>query len=178
MLDMGLILFLACNPHIAAYLLIVVFGSFCLSGEIIMSMYKQFGTDKELEKKGITLDYGTFRITAARAGSSNSKFVRTHEFLTKPVRRLIEQEILPVEKEREINRRLYAKAVVLNWEVQDEKGKWKQGIEGPDGSILPYTEENVINAFADLPDLFTDFQIQTNKMQLFRIADRKADAKN
>jgi len=143
-----------------------------------MSMYKQFGTDRELEKKGIVLDYGQFRVTVARAGSANHKFVRTHEILTKPVRRLIEQEILPVEKEREISRQLYAKAVVLNWEVKDDKEKWKQGIEAPDGSILPYTEENVINTFAALPDLFTDIQIQSNKMQLFRVADKEADAKN
>lgn len=143
-----------------------------------MSMYKQFGTDKELEKKGIVLDYGQFRVTVARAGSANHKFVRTHEMLTKPVRRLIEQEILPVEKEREISRQLYAKAVVLNWEVKDDKEKWKQGIEAPDGSILPYTEENVINTFAALPDLFADIQIQSNKMRLFRAADKEADAKN
>jgi len=143
-----------------------------------MSMYKQFATDKELEKKGIVLDYGQFRVTVARAGSANHKFVRTHEILTKPVRRLIEQEILPVEKEREISRQLYARAVVLNWEVKDDKEKWKQGIEAPDGSILPYTEENVINTFAALPDLFTDIQIQSNKMQLFRVADKEADAKN
>lgn len=146
-----------------------------------MSMYKQFGTDKELEKKGIVLDYGDFRVTVARAGGSNHKFVRTHEMLTKPVRRLIEQDILPVEREREINRQLYAKAVVLNWEVKEVKGDketWKQGIEGPDGSILPYTEENVINAFAAVPDLLTDIQIQANKMQLFRAADKEADAKN
>lgn len=141
-------------------------------------MYKQFSTDRELEKKGIVLDYGQFRVTVARAGSANHKFVRTHEMLTKPVRRLIEQEILPVEKEREISRQLYAKAVVLNWEVKDDKEKWKQGIEAPDGSILPYTEENVINTFAALPDLFTDIQIQSNKMQLFRAADKEADAKN
>lgn len=141
-------------------------------------MYKQFSTDKELEKKGIVLDYGQFRVTVARAGSANHKFVRTHEILTKPVRRLIEQEILPVEKEREISRQLYAKAVVLNWEVKDDKEKWRQGIEAPDGSILPHTEENVINTFAALPDLFADIQIQSNKMQLFRTADKEADAKN
>ena len=141
-------------------------------------MYKQFATDKKLEKEGIVLDYGQFRVTVARAGRANSKFVRTHEMLTKPVRRLIEQDILPVEREREINRQLYAKSVILNWEVKDDKDKWKQGIEAPDGSVLPYTEENVINTFAALPDLFTDIQIQASKMQLFRAADQEADAKN
>lgn len=143
-----------------------------------MSMYKQFATDKELEKKGIVLDYGDFRVTVARAGSSNSKFVKTHELLTKPVRRLIEQEILPVEREKEINQKLYARSVVLDWEVKDDKGKWKQGIESPDGSVLPFCEENIIATFAALPDLFIDIQIQANKMQLFMASNREADAKN
>jgi len=141
-------------------------------------MYQQFGTDKELEKKGVTLDYGDFRVTVARAGGSNNKFVKTHKLLTKPHRRLIDQDLLPVEREREISRQLYARAVVLNWEVKDDKGKWKQGIESPDGSILPFSEESVIAAFAALPDLFADIQVQSNQMKLFLSANREADAKN
>lgn len=146
-----------------------------------MGMYQQFGTDKNLEKSGIVIDYGDFRVTVARAGSANSKFVRTHEFLTKPVRRLIDQDLLPVDKQQEINRALYAKAVVLNWEVKETKGDkktWKQGIEGPDGSILPFNEENLIATFAALPDLFLDIQVQSSKMKLFMAAEREADAKN
>ena len=146
-----------------------------------MGIYQQFGTDKNLEKSGIVIDYGDFRVTVARAGSANSKFVRTHEFLTKPVRRLIDQDLLPVDKQQEINRALYAKAVVLNWEVKETKGDketWKQGIEGPDGSILPFNEENLIATFAALPDLFLDIQVQSSKMKLFMAAEREADAKN
>lgn len=148
-----------------------------------MSMYKQFATDKSLEKNGIIIDYGDFRVTIARAGSANQKFIKTNEYLTKPVRRLIEQESLPREREIEITRELYAKAVVLNWEVKtglDKNGNatWKQGIESEDGSTVPFTEENVIKAFADLHDLFVDIQIQANTRKLFLAANREADAKN
>ena len=146
-----------------------------------MGMYQQFGTDKNLEKSGIVIDYGDFRVTVARAGSANSKFVRTHEFLTKPVRRLIDQDLLPVDKQQEINRALYAKAVVLNWEVKETKGDketWKQGVEAADGSVMPFNEENVIATFENLPDLFFDLQIQANTMKLFLASNREADAKN
>ena len=147
-----------------------------------MGMYQQFGTDKNLEKSGVVIDYGDFRVTVARAGSANSKFVRTHEFLTKPVRRLIEQEALPRERELAIQRELYAKAVILNWEVKetgkDSKETWKQGIEGADGSVMPFNEENVIATFENLPDLFFDLQIQANTMKLFLASNREADAKN
>jgi hypothetical protein len=151
--------------------------------EILMGMYSQFKTDKNLEQKGITIDYGDFRVTIARAGSANNKFVRVHELLTKPVRRLIDQDILPREKELQINRELYAKAVILNWEVkdgQDKDGgdKWKQGIEAQDGTVLPFNEENVIATFANLPDLFADITIQATNMKLFLASNREADAKN
>lgn len=147
-----------------------------------MGMYESFGTDKNLEKNGIVIDYGEFRVTIARAGSANPKFVRTHEMLTKPVRRLIEQEILPKDRELAIQRELYAKAVILNWEVKevgkDNKETWKQGIEGADGTILPFNEENVIATFKKLHDLFVDLQIQANTMKLFLASNREADAKN
>lgn len=147
-----------------------------------MSMYERFRTDKTLEKNGIVIDYGDFRVTIARAGSANPKFIRTHETLTKPVRRLIEQEALPREREVAINRELYAKAVVLNWEVKetgkDGKEIWKQGIEGADGSILPFNEANVIATFENLHDLFVDIQIQATTMKLFLASNREADAKN
>lgn len=71
--------------------------------------------------------------------------------------------------------------MVLNWEVKETKGDketWKQGIEGPDGSILPFNEENLIATFAALPDLFLDIQVQSSKMKLFMAAEREADAKN
>lgn len=150
-----------------------------------MSMYKQFATDRELEKKGITHDFGDFRVTLARAGNSNSHFIKMHELLTKPVRRLIDQDMLPPERELEIKRTLYARTIILNWEVKEaddkvkgDKAKWKQGIEAPDGSVLPFNEANVIAALVALPDLFVDFQIQANKMQLYLAANREADAKN
>ena len=147
-----------------------------------MSMYERFRTDKNLEKNGIVIDYCEFRVTIARAGSANPKFVREHEKLTKPVRRLIEQEALPRDRELSINRELYAKAVILNWEVKetgkDGKETWKQGIEGADGSILPFTEENVMATFENLHDLFVDLQIQANTMKLFLASNREADAKN
>ena len=148
-----------------------------------MSMYAQFKTDKELEQKGIVLDYGDFRVTIARAGSANPKFVRVHEMLTKPVRRLIEQDALPRERELAINRELYAKSVVQNWEVKtfadkDSNPVWKQGVEGPDGELVDYNEENVIQTFENLPDLFIDIQVQANSMKLFLSSNREQDAKN
>ncbi len=47
-----------------------------------MSMYEQLETDKALETKGVEIDYGTFRVTLARAGGANKKyeklFKKTH----------------------------------------------------------------------------------------------------
>ena len=41
-----------------------------------MSMYKQFSTDTNLEKAGIDLDYGDFKVKIAR------RYIGTYEELT------------------------------------------------------------------------------------------------
>jgi hypothetical protein len=147
-------------------------------GIIIMSMYSQFKTDSQLEKTGICVDYGTFRITLARAGGSNLKFQKVYEFLTKPYRRLIEQDNLPIEIDRQISRTLYARAVIQNWEIKLEDETWKQGIEGEDGSLLEYTEDNVVMTLEKLPDLLADIQRQANRSALFKASELEEDSKN
>ena len=59
-----------------------------------MSMYDAFGTDKDLEKTGIYLEYETFRIKVARAGGGNKRFAKMLEAHTRPYRRAMQTETL------------------------------------------------------------------------------------
>ena len=72
---------------------------------------------------------------------------------------------------------IYAKTIILDWEVIQD-GKPKKGIEGRDGSVLPFNYENVRQAFMDLPNLFIDIQEQANSIANFRKAELEEDAKN
>ncbi len=143
-----------------------------------MSMYEQFQTDTSLERKGIVVDYGEFRVTIARAGGSNKKFAKVLDAKTKPYKRAIETDTMDQERGNDILKEVYAIAVVLNWEIYGENGEWTQGIEGPDGEILEFNSDNVYQTFKNLPDLFVDLQMQAQKAALFRASIQEAEAGN
>jgi hypothetical protein len=143
-----------------------------------MSMYQQFQTDTQAERKGIVLDYGDFRVTIARAGGANKRFQKTLEARTRHLKRLIQTDNLDNEQAEPIVREVYADTVVLDWELQQPDGSWTQGIEGPEGEVLPVTKENILATFNNLPDLFADIKEQALKASLFRVALKEQAAKN
>lgn len=145
-----------------------------------MSMYQQFKTDPELEKKGIELDYGDFVVTIARAGGANKRFDKVLEAKTKPYRRAIQTETLDPKVGERLLREVYAETVVLNWHTRTEDDELMPGIENPDpnGPLLPVTAENLIATFKNLPDLYTDIVEQSKKVALYRQTILEEDAGN
>lgn len=139
-----------------------------------MSLYKQFKTDNNLEKTGILLQYGQnskgkdICIRVARAGGANDAYIKRMEAKVKPVKRQIQNETIERAALLNILREVFAETVVLGWEnVEDEQG-----------NPLPFTKENCVKLFTDLPDLFDDLQEQSQRAALFRAEIREADAKN
>lgn len=148
-----------------------------------MSMFEQFETNPALETEGVWIDYGDFRVRVGRAGGANKKYLSIAELKTKPFRRAIQARTMPEERSRTLIYEIYAKTVILDWQVadgEDENGdtKWKSGIPKKGGGTLDFTEENVINAFKQLPALFTDIQQCAEDIALFRKEEMEADAKN
>lgn len=144
-----------------------------------MSMYDQFKTDPQLEsREGVILDYGDFRVTVLRAGGNNKAYQRALETKTRPYRRAIQTETMSPERSLQVLREVYAEHVVKRWEVKNEDGEWVEGVEGPDGDILPANPDNILRVFNDLPDLFMDIQEQANKVGLFRAAVQEAASGN
>lgn len=134
-----------------------------------MSMYEQFKTDPELERNGVQVDYGEFRVTLARAGGANNRYQKVMEARAKPFRRAIQSNNLDNSTAQRLLREVFAETVVLNWEVK-VNGKWKKGIESPDGGkdLLPVNAENLMLTFENLPDLFLDLQDQAASAVLFK----------
>ena len=143
-----------------------------------MSMYEAFGTDKDLEKTGIYLEYETFRIKVARAGGGNKRFAKMLEAHTRPYRRAMQTETLGNDRAMELLRLAYVDSVVIDWEVKQGDG-WVQGIESPGGGdLLPFTRANVLETFKKLPDLFAEVQEQAGKATLYRQMVMEEDAGN
>ncbi len=147
-----------------------------------MGLRKLFKTDKRFETEGIVLDYGEARIRIARAGGANKRYIKALDKATKPFRRAIATGAFSDERATAILREVYAKTIVLNWEVKRGE-QWLVGIDpedlGMDGAELqPVTPENIQQVFENLPDLFTDVRQQAESMTLFRSEIDEAAAGN
>lgn len=146
-----------------------------------MGMYDTFQTDENLEANGVWLDYGDFRVLIASAGQGNKAYVRYAEKKLKPVRRALESGALSNARSQALMADIYAKTIVLSWEVMEgegDKAKMKTGIEGPDGKVLPFNEANVEQALLALPRLFMDLQEQAASLANFRKGEMETEGKN
>lgn len=143
-----------------------------------MSLYGQFKTDPNVERNGVIIDYGIFRVTVARAGGANKKFAKLLEARTKPFKRAIQTETMDPDQALNILRRVYAETIILNWET-NVNDKFKVGIEAEDGSkLLPFNADNVELTLKNLPDIFMDLQEQAGKMALFLATIREENEEN
>jgi len=134
-----------------------------------VGLYKQFKTDKNLEKDGIILDYGEAgRIRIARAGGNNERFKRYTEAQLKPYTRQISAGTMDEKLATKISADIYAKTIILGWEE----------VTGEDGKPLEFTVENVTKVLLDLPDLFSDIQKAASDATLFRADVQDAVAGN
>lgn len=139
-----------------------------------MSLYAQFGTDKNLESTGILLQYGQnsqgkdICIRIARAGGSNKQYQKRMEALVKPYRRQIQNETISNDVMEKLVQQAFAETVVLGWE----------NVEDKDGKPMEFTVDNCLTLFKDLPDLFKDIQDQAQRSALFKAEVLETEAKN
>jgi hypothetical protein len=143
-----------------------------------MSMFKLFSTSKDYETKGVTIDYGSFRVLLARAGGANERFAKRLEALTKPHRRAIQTETIDANLAQDLYHRAFAETCILGWDRKNEDGTWSSGIEASDGSTIAFNLDNVLATFKALPELFADLNTQAQKVSIFRAEEMEADAKN
>lgn len=142
-----------------------------------MSLYSAFETDPNVERQGVNLDFGTFRVRVARAGGANKRFLKLMDQKTKAYKQAIKYDQLEESIAEEVMLEVYADAVILGWETKVE-GEWKSGIEARDGSLVPYSAKNVKETLKALPELFSQIQQEASRHTNFRYIQQEADAKN
>lgn len=142
------------------------------------SMYQMFAMDKNVERTGVYIEFGDFRIKIARAGGANENFRKVMQIRSKPVKRLIQTETITDKQANELMMGVYAQAVVLTWETKDKNGNFVTGIESEDGKLLDVTEENIVNTFRALPELYEEIVQAANRISLFKKVIDEADLKN
>jgi hypothetical protein len=138
------------------------------------SLFKQFKTDLKKEQEGIPVTYAanedgslpTFHVK--RRGPTNPQWAKALERESAPYRRLLELGTLDSKIADRIMLRVFCSSVLTGWEnVQDK-----------DNKALPYTFENAIQLFTELPELYLDLSEQAGKLAGFRIETQESDAKN
>lgn len=151
------------------------------------SAFAALATDASAEVNGIEVlfELGAIEIgiTIARAGGKNDGFQKKSEQLTRPFRRTnVEIEQLPIAKQEEITRVLYADAIILGWRTYvTENGERKcfaDVLFDDDGSEIPFTRDNVISVLKRIPDLLLFIVREATKYQNFRRAVRESEAGN
>ena len=134
-----------------------------------MNPYAMFKTNAAAEAdQGIALDYGSFSIRIVRAGGSNKRYGQELTRRLKPYRRQIDNETLDNAVAEKVMAGLYADTVVIGWD----------GVTDETDASLPFTRDNCIKLFTDLPELFRDVQEQAGKVGNFRLEEQEDDAKN
>lgn len=158
-----------------------------------MGLKQQFKTDETLETKGVVVQYGQTRIRIARAGGANVAYKKALEKEMKPHRRALAANVMSNEQAMPILQSLFAKHVVVDWNVEcpvDGQDQWVRGIDPEDvgqpaverevlaESLLPVTPENILLVFKELPELYADLQDQANSHALFREEENEEAAGN
>lgn len=123
------------------------------------SLYDRFETNGDLERNGITLDFGEYgKFIVARAGGANMAFARVREAKLRPFRRQIQLDALPHDQWRKLLVEIFVESCMIGWE----------GIEGRDGKPLQFTAANAVKLFVDLPELFEQVYEHASKADNFQ----------
>jgi hypothetical protein len=139
-----------------------------------MSLHSQFKVDKAKETEGVEIQYGpnadgsipTFRVL--RRSPTNQKYAKTLERESAPYRRLLELGTLDKQVEERIMRRTFCLSVLVDWKnVQNDKNE-----------EIPYSFDNAMKLFEELPELYYDLADQSSKLSSFRAESKDGDAKN
>lgn len=139
-----------------------------------MNLFKTFGTDKDMEKDGIWIQYGEtpdgkpVRFRIARAGGANTEYAKASEKALKPYRKMIQNDALEEELAQKILRKVFVDTVLLGWE----------NVRNIDDKDIPFSKENAIDLFTKLPDLLMDLRKDSEKTALFKAEVREADLGN
>ena len=130
--------------------------------------YEMFATDKSLESNGVTLDYGAFQITIARAGSNNRKYRGLLATSLNKHRHMIDNDLLDNSMRDTLMIGIYADAIIVGW----------SNVTGADGKALAFNRANVIKLMSDLPDLFANIREQAKNARNFRKSELADAEKN
>lgn len=140
--------------------------------------YADFTTDEEATTKGITIDYGNFRVRVALVDDTNKAFSKLKSSLFKPLQHKIDTKTISDEEVLEVLQKAFASKGILSWEVKEESGNWRNGLHLPDGSVGEFNTSNILQVFSFRERVFRDLYKQASDYTLFRKKELEEERKN
>ena len=133
------------------------------------SIYDLYGTDKELEKNGVWIEYpGGEMFKVARIGTNESAYGKLLRQKTKHLRRKIETDTLDVDVLSKIMMDVFVQTSLLDW----------KNVNGSDGKAIDFNRENALELMRRLPDHFDDLHTQAQSLSTFQKEAVEKDSKN
>ncbi len=133
------------------------------------SIYDLYGTDKELEKNGVWIEYpGGEMFKVARIGTNESAYGRLLRQKTKQHRRKIDTDTMDFDVLSKIMMDVFVQTSLLDW----------KNVNGSDGKAIDFNRDNALELMRRLPDLFDDLHTQAQALSTFQKEAVDKDSKN
>ena len=147
-----------------------------------MSLRKTFKTDPQAEVDGVLQDVGVnehngkpIQVRLARMSRSNKRYTAELERVTRPHSAAIQNESMDNELAAKMLREVFVDTILLDWHNLPKSEL--TGVD-TDKEALPFSRENALALFEELPDLYEDWEGRAKKVSSFREKQREAAAKN
>lgn len=147
-----------------------------------MGLRKTFRTDRTLEIEGVWLEVALndhndnpIRIKIARMGSSNKRYTKALEQASKPHQSAIQNSALDNEIAKRMLQKVFLDTILLDWENLP-----KSELTGNDDDeeLLEFNRDNAEALFAELPELYDDWEQRARSAAAFREAEKEAASGN
>lgn len=147
-----------------------------------MSLRKTFKTDPKAEVEGVWLPVGInehnkkpIEICVSRMSRSNKRYTKELERVTRPHSSSIQNDSMDEEIGAKLLREVFADTILMDW-----RNLPKSELTGNDSDSedLPFSRENALALFEELPDLYDDWESRAKKSATFREQERKVAEKN
>jgi hypothetical protein len=147
-----------------------------------MGLRRTFKTDKVAEVEGVPVEVGVndhngkpIIIHITRMSASNKRYTKELNRVTKPHQSAIQNDAMDNDLARKMLQEVFADTILLGW---DNLPKSELTGVDTDTDELPFSRDNALALFKELPDMYDDWEARANKAAAFREKEREVSAKN
>jgi hypothetical protein len=147
-----------------------------------MGLRNTFKTNSTKETEGVEIPVAVndhngkpITIRVSRMSRSNKRYTKALEEATRPHSAAIANETLDNELGAKLLQEVFVDTVLLGW---SNLPKSELTGNNEDTSNLPFTRENALKLFEEMPDLYDNWEAHAKRAANFRDSEREDNAGN